>query len=85
MGAPGPPDIVGLSWEIIVFRNWGGGPVGHPQGVQVKNANFQYKMLPKGPPREDNRAEVDPSCIYTIGLALPQHKEGGAKLLDVAP
>ncbi len=30
MGAPGRPDIVGLSSEIIGFRNRGGGPVGHP-------------------------------------------------------
>ena len=50
MGAPGPPDIVGLSWEIIGFRNRGGGPAGHPQGVQV-NAYSQYKVPPQGPPR----------------------------------
>ncbi len=31
----GAPDIVGLSWEIIGFRNRGYGPAGHPQGVQV--------------------------------------------------
>ena len=50
MWAPGPPDIVGLSWEIIGFRNRGGGPAGHPQGVQV-NAYSQYKVPPQGPPR----------------------------------
>ena len=47
MGAPGPPDIVGLSLEIIGFRNWGGGPVGHPQGAQVKTLIFNIKYLPK--------------------------------------
>ncbi len=48
MGAPGPPDIVGLSSEIVGFRNRGGGPVGHPQGVQVKTIYSQYKM-PRAP------------------------------------
>jgi hypothetical protein len=39
--APDPPDIVGLSREIVEFRSWSGGPVGHPQGVQSKTLNFQ--------------------------------------------
>ncbi len=29
-GPRAPPDIVGLSYEIIGFRDRGGGPVGHP-------------------------------------------------------
>ena len=47
MGAPGPPDILGLSWEIIGFRNRGGGQVGRPQGVQVKMLILNIKRLPK--------------------------------------
>ncbi len=43
MKAPGPQDIVGVSEEVIGFRNRGGGPVGHPQGVQclfsIQNAS----------------------------------------------
>jgi hypothetical protein len=48
MGAPGPPDIVGGSSEIIGFRNRGGGPVGHPQDVQVETLILNMKCLPKG-------------------------------------
>ncbi len=48
MGAPGPPDIVGLSKEIIGFPNRGGGPVGHPQGVQVDTLILNRKSFPKG-------------------------------------
>ncbi len=48
MGAPGPPDIVGLSWEIVGFRDRGGGPVGHPQGIQVKTLILNIKCLPEG-------------------------------------
>ncbi len=48
MGAPGSPDIVGLSSEIIGFRNRDGGPVGHPQGVQVKTLILNLKCLQKG-------------------------------------
>ncbi len=33
--------------EIIGFRNWCGGPVGHPQGAQVKTLIFNMKYLPK--------------------------------------
>ncbi len=47
MGAPGPPDIGGLSEEIIGFRNRGGGPVGHPQGVQGKTQIYNIKYLAK--------------------------------------
>ena len=47
MGAPGPPDILGRSSGIIGFRNLGGGPVGHPQGAQVKTLIFNIKYLPK--------------------------------------
>ncbi len=47
MGAPGPPDIVGLSQEIFGFRNPGGGPVGHPQSVRVKTLILTIKCLPK--------------------------------------
>ncbi len=47
MGAPGPPDILGLSSEIIGSRNLGGGPVGHPQGAQDKTLIFNIKYLPK--------------------------------------
>ncbi len=43
MGAPGPPDIVGLSQEIIGYRHRGGAPVGHPQGVQVKTLILNMK------------------------------------------
>ncbi len=34
--APDPPDIVEESQEIVDFQSRGGGPVGHPQGVQGK-------------------------------------------------
>ncbi len=34
MATPGPTDILGVSSEIIGFRNRGGGPVGHPLCVQ---------------------------------------------------
>ncbi len=50
-GPPGPPDIDGLPLEIIGFRERGGGPVGHPQGVQVRPLIRNQKMLPKEPPR----------------------------------
>ncbi len=43
MGAPGPPDIVGPSEEIIGFQKRGGGPVGNPQGVQVKTLILNIK------------------------------------------
>ncbi len=45
--APDPPDNVGWSSEIIDFRSQGGGPVGHPQGVQGKTLIFNIKYLPK--------------------------------------
>jgi hypothetical protein len=48
VGAPGPPDILGLSKEIVGFRNRGGGPAGHPQGVQVKTLIPNIKCLPEG-------------------------------------
>ena len=48
MEATGPLDIVGLSSEIIGFRNRGGGPVGHPQCVQIKTLTLNIKCLPKG-------------------------------------
>ncbi len=44
-GSGGPTFIFGLSWEIIGFRNRGGGPVGHPQGVQVKTLILNIKCL----------------------------------------
>ena len=71
-GALGPPDIVGLSWEIIGFRNRGGGPAGHPQGVQV-NAYSQYKVPPQGPPRILTRLTygVDPFADEAIVDAGP--------------
>ncbi len=34
--APDPSDIVEQPQEIVDFRSSGGGPVGHPQGVQGK-------------------------------------------------
>ena len=34
-GAPGSPNLVGISREIIGFRNQGGA-TGHPQGAQVR-------------------------------------------------
>ncbi len=46
-GALGPPDILGLSLEIIGFRNRGGGPVGNPQGAQVKTLTLTRKCLTK--------------------------------------
>ncbi len=48
MGAPGRPDIVGLSSEIVGFRNLGGGPVGHPQGVQLKTLILIIKCFTNG-------------------------------------
>jgi hypothetical protein len=60
MGAPGPPDMVERSSEITEFRNWGGGPVGHPQGAQVKTLTFNMKYLPKD------------SHVYSWGLPPPQ-------------
>ncbi len=50
MKVPGPPDIVGLSSESIGFRNRVGGPVGHPQGFQVKTFFLNMKCLPKNHP-----------------------------------
>ncbi len=47
-GGPGPPDILGLSSEILVFEIGMGGSVGHPQGVQVKTLTLNIKCLPKG-------------------------------------
>jgi hypothetical protein len=58
MGAPGPPDIVGASSEIIGFRNRGAGPVGHPQGVQVKPRILNIKCLPKGHRECDIKREL---------------------------
>jgi hypothetical protein len=46
---PGTPKI-GRRWgprAIIGFRNRGGGPVGHPQGVQVKTLIINIECLPK--------------------------------------
>ncbi len=48
IGLPGQPDIVGMSSEIIGFRNRGGGPVGLPQDVQVRTFFFNIKCLPEG-------------------------------------
>ena len=56
LGAPGPPDIFGLSSEIIGFRNRGWGPVGRPQGVQVKTLILNIKCLPKGHHPEGSRS-----------------------------
>ncbi len=61
MGAPGPPDILGLSSEIIGFRNRGGGPVGHPHGVQVKTLILNVKCLPKGHHESEYRSSVGKS------------------------
>ena len=44
MGAPGPPKIVGLSYEIIGFQNRGGGPVGRPEGVQFEALILNIKL-----------------------------------------
>jgi hypothetical protein len=45
--APDPPDIVEQSSEIFDFRSRGGGPVGHPQGVQSKTLILNIKYHPK--------------------------------------
>ncbi len=45
---PRTPNVVGQPSEIIGFRNRGGGPVGHPQGVQVKTLIINIKCFPKG-------------------------------------
>ena len=45
--APDPPNNVEPSQELVGFRSWGGGPVGNPQGVQVKTCIFNLKYLPK--------------------------------------
>ncbi len=44
---PGPPDIVEQAQEILGFRNRGGGPVDHPQGVQGRTLIFNIKYLTK--------------------------------------
>ncbi len=46
MAAVDPPDIVERPQEIVDVRSRGGGPVGHPQGVQGKVLIFNFKYLP---------------------------------------
>jgi hypothetical protein len=50
------PDAVGLSWEIIGFRNRGGGRVGCPQGVQVNTLILNVKCFPKSMPKCGGRS-----------------------------
>ncbi len=45
--ATDPADIVEQPQEIVDFQSRGGGPVGHPQGVQSKTLIFNIKYLPK--------------------------------------
>ncbi len=45
--APDLPNIVEQLQELVDFQSRGGGPVGHPQGVQGNTLIFNMKHIPK--------------------------------------
>ncbi len=75
MAPPDPPDISKRSSEIVDFRSRGGGPAGHPLGVQVETGHntyvytYMYKggVPPLDPPKSHPRS-------FAFGTAPQLHK-----------